>query len=338
MADQSISTSVRKVESSETHTPVERTAKQKRAGLIQYLALLFSLFMLGWNDGSTGPLLPRIQAVYEASIQSTQCSDADSPLQGIIIGALINVWLMDWLGFGKVLVLGATFQIITYAIQSPAPPFPVFIIFNVVNGVGLALQDALANGFVGSLTYSAATKMGILHAVYGLGAFAAPLVATQFSQMEQWSFHYLTSLGLALCNTIILAVVFRFRRQDACLAEGGEHVHAIEEGKETGKFKQIMSEKTVHFLALFILVYVGVEVTIGGEYLVDVERRGGASSGYISSGFFGGLTLGRVILLPVNKWLDEYRAFYIYAGLSLGYVDRLTFSSRFCSDTTPHLN
>lgn len=76
--------------------------------------------------------------------------------------------------------------------------------------------------------------MGILHAVYGtrgltrclalmltiywvagLGAFAAPLVATQFAQMDRWSFHYLTSLGLAVCNTIILAVVFRFRDQDS---------------------------------------------------------------------------------------------------------------------------
>lgn len=56
--------SVEKVESTGSLSPVPRTKKQKRAGNIQYLALLFSLFMLGWNDGSTGPLLPRIQAVY----------------------------------------------------------------------------------------------------------------------------------------------------------------------------------------------------------------------------------------------------------------------------------
>ena len=31
---------------------------------IQFIVLCFSLFLAGWNDGSTGPLLPRIQNVY----------------------------------------------------------------------------------------------------------------------------------------------------------------------------------------------------------------------------------------------------------------------------------
>jgi hypothetical protein len=34
---------------------------------------------------------------------------------------------------------------------------------------------------------------------------------------------------------------------------------------EDSKFRQIFGLKTVHLLALFILVYVGVEVTIGGK-------------------------------------------------------------------------
>ena len=52
----------------------------------------------------------------------------------------------------------------------------------------------------------------------------------------------------------------------------------------------MLSLKAVHLLAFFILVYVGVEVTIGGwivTFIIDV-RGGGASSGYISAGFFGG--------------------------------------------------
>jgi len=59
--------------------------------------------------------------------------------------------------------------------------------------------------------------MGVLHAVYGekksrslgssgrhsfffrlgLGAFTSPLVATQFTQLQHWSFHYIVSLGIA---------------------------------------------------------------------------------------------------------------------------------------------
>jgi len=37
---------------------------QKRNSMVQFLALCWSIFLLGWNDGSTGPLLPRIQEHY----------------------------------------------------------------------------------------------------------------------------------------------------------------------------------------------------------------------------------------------------------------------------------
>jgi fucose permease len=75
------------------------------------------------------------------------------------------------------------------------------------------------------------------------------------------------------------------------MREAGEFVEKRDksEEKETN-IKEILSNKAVHFLALFILIYVGVEVTIGGwivTYIIE-ERGGGPSAGYISSGFFGG--------------------------------------------------
>ncbi|CEL57988.1 hypothetical protein RSOLAG1IB_02733 [Rhizoctonia solani AG-1 IB] len=72
---------------------------------------------------------------------------------------------------------------------------------------------------------------------------------------------------------------------------------------EESKYKDIFSSRAVQMIALFIWVYVGTEVTIGGwivTFIIKV-RGGGASAGYISSGFFGGLMLGRVVLLWVNK-------------------------------------
>jgi hypothetical protein len=40
------------------------TKTQVKTARIQLLALAWTMFMLGWNDGSLGPLLPRIQEVY----------------------------------------------------------------------------------------------------------------------------------------------------------------------------------------------------------------------------------------------------------------------------------
>lgn len=93
------------------------------------------------------------------------------------------------------------------------------------------LQDAHANAYVSSMSPDSESQMGWLHAVYGtvlysrrlvivltilagLGALSSPLVATQFSQLEHWSFHYLVSLGIALSNVVVLWFVFRFKSQN----------------------------------------------------------------------------------------------------------------------------
>jgi len=37
--------------------------------MIQFITLCFTLFLIGWIDGSTGPLLPRIQSVYHVLLR-----------------------------------------------------------------------------------------------------------------------------------------------------------------------------------------------------------------------------------------------------------------------------
>lgn len=115
----------------------------------------------------------------------------------------------------KTITLGAALQAAAYCIQTAKPPFPLFAFAYAVNGFGEALQDAQANGLVALLPTSSNAKMSILHGVYGLGAFASPLVATQFSAMpDKWSLQFLTSLGVALTTFAALVAVSRFQTQD----------------------------------------------------------------------------------------------------------------------------
>ena len=41
------------------------TPETRRKARIQYAACCYVLFLAGWNDGTTGPLLPRLQQVYQ---------------------------------------------------------------------------------------------------------------------------------------------------------------------------------------------------------------------------------------------------------------------------------
>jgi hypothetical protein len=99
-----------------------------------------------------------------------------------------------------------------------------------------------------------------------------PLISTQFAQMERtWSYHYIISCGLSATTAITLAVVFKFKRQEELLAEAGVLDPTLDnpEGtKGAGKYKEMFSLVLLHYFAFFILLYVGVELTIGGMCMI----------------------------------------------------------------------
>ncbi|KAF8161508.1 MFS general substrate transporter [Crassisporium funariophilum] len=294
------------------HNEATPLIQPRTTARIQYLVLCWSIFLIGWNDGSSGPLLPRIQKVYDLDYAAVSLIFVFACL-GVVFGALINMPLNEIFGFGKMLVFGSLLQVVAFSMQSLALPFPLFVVSFSIGGAGMAIQGAHANGFVAAM--QSETKMGFLHAAYGFGALISPLSATQFAALPHWSFHYLISLMLAFSNTLLLASVFKFARQDESLRQAGQLVPGkLEAENDDTKFMELFRTKAVHFLALFLVVYVGIEVT-SGAWIVTfmmVVRGGGPSSGYVASGFFGGLTLGRVLLLWVNKQIGEVRAIYVY--------------------------
>ncbi|KAK0201452.1 MFS general substrate transporter [Desarmillaria ectypa] len=304
---------------------VEPSTPNQRCAQIQFTALWWNKFLKGWNDGSSGALLPRMQTVYNVNYAVVSLIFIMACV-GFVIGALINVPLMDRIGFGKVLVVGALCQVAVYALQSAALPFPVFVMTFAINGIGMALQDAQVTSYVASLRNNSQFKMMILQVGYGGGALTAPLIATQFAQMKHWSFFYFVSLGIAISNTTVLSSVFRFNTLDGdraavvCFAEIGEPRQEHAGRNDDNKLRQLLRTRTVHLLGLFALVYVGTEVTIGGWIVTFIQRvrEGGPSSGYISSGFFAGLTIGPLVLLWVTEKLGNHPAFYLYSVIAIG--------------------
>jgi fucose permease len=140
--------------------------------------------------------------------------------------------------------------------------------------------------------------MGVLHAIYGFGALVAPLSATQFANARHWSFHYIISCGLAVTAMVLLVVIFRGRtlprecRHETemgvelmndveCLdqielAPDEEETAKLHENHQAGGnvFGKLMRLRAVHLLSFFVFVYVGVEVTLGGEsesFYVSIE-------------------------------------------------------------------
>ncbi|KAH9852215.1 MFS general substrate transporter [Lenzites betulinus] len=294
----------------------------RRKGWMQFATLCWSIYVAGWNDGTLGPLLPRLQEVYHVGYAVVSLIFIVNCL-GFLTGATTYMYLTDRFGFGKVRVEAASLvAIVGFSLEASAPPFPVYVIGYYFSGFGMSFLDAGSNAFLASLSGDTSTKMGIMHALYGVGAMCSPLVSTQFARIHRWSFVYLAHIGLTLFNALLESFVFRFQSQEDCLQETGQSPPEKTKESEAGvnKYKQIFRLRAVHLMAFFIFTYVGVEVTIGGwivTYVIN-ERHGGPNSGYISSGFFGGLTLGRVALLWLNKRIGEWRVIFLYILICLG--------------------
>jgi fucose permease len=91
--------------------------------------------------------------------------------------------------------------------------------------------------------------------------------------------------------------------------------------------RQIAKTPFVHLAGILSCVYVGIEFTIGSwavTFIIE-ERGGNSDSGYISTGFFGGLMIGRILHVFVTMVLSEQVAVlsYIIIALALQVVSRL---------------
>ncbi|KAJ7055865.1 MFS general substrate transporter [Mycena amicta] len=311
----------------EIQTPPTRpSAKQRGVETVQLAALCWALAISGWNDGTLGPLIPRIQEEFHIGYTTVSLIFVFRCI-GCLVGSLATILLAPKFAFGKMLILGALTLGLGNIFQATAMlPYPVFIMGAFVSGIGFAMQNAGATAYVASLTDNSEFKMGLFQASYGAGALVAPFVSTQFAQLRHWSYHFFISVGLSAFSAVLFLVVFRGLTQDECHARIGQAAGEKEailpngERKQRSELRQIVSSPAVHVLALFLFVYVGTEVTIGGwivSFMITV-RHGGTSAGYISSGFFGGMMISRLLLIPVTRLIGQNRAVYLYGALSIG--------------------
>ncbi len=78
-----------------------------------------------------------------------------------------------------------------------------------------------------------------------------------------------SAVHLIFCSTIQCTSL-------ECLELAGEVIPEKTTGIEdqTSNFRKVWKTKAVHLLSVFILIYVGVEVTIGGLLIVKLNRVG----------------------------------------------------------------
>jgi fucose permease len=301
--------------STEEHTNIAIKPEPR----IKIALAFFTFIAVGANDGAFGVILPSIQAHYHVD-KATIGLLFLCMIAGYLIGSFNNGLLLEKLGRRLFLMLGALSFLISTAILCLMPPFLILLVTYAILGLGIALLDPGLNAYITSLPRNT-SLLNYLHACYGAGAWLGPVLASGLLALQWgWNGVYIVWGSLALLALIGFGIFFR--------TQPGQPIEddvAQEVASKGNVLWMALRLRAVWLAALFLLFYVGAEISLGNwsfSFLTE-ERHGGLLlSGWVVSGYWFGLTLGRVTLAHAaerigNRGMIQLCIAGVVLGLSL---------------------
>src|SRR5260221_10408360 len=180
------------------------------------------------------------------------------------------------------------------------PPFFILLTCSLLLGAGVAMLDAGLNTYIAALPNNT-TQLNSLHAFYGIAAWLGPVVASGVLAIQWvWNSVYWIWRGMSLVVLLGFAAIFK------------ERLPALkgETRAEGNIFIATLRLRIIWLAAFFLLVYVGSEVSLGtwSFSLLTKERHGALLiSGWIVSGYWFGLTLGRLVMGKLAQKIGDRR-------------------------------
>jgi fucose permease len=222
--------------------------------------------------------------------------------------------------FGQrgVAIIGPSTRLAAYVIMSQHPPYPVLVLCFVLAGYGNGLEDAGWNAWVGNMQ-NANEVLGFLHGAYGLGGTLAPLLATSLITKVHWgwwTFYYF------MFGAVATELVFASWAFWGATGQVFRDSHPNTSKGKGSRTKEALNSRIVWICAAFLLVYVGIEVSLGGwvvSFMINIRNVGNFDAGISTTGYWAGITAGRVILGFITTRIGEKEAILIYIGLALGF-------------------
>jgi fucose permease len=193
-----------------------------------------------------------------------------------------------------------------------AAPFGVVVAAFFFVGLGIAINVAMGNIFCGSLQNST-VMLGLLHGSYGVGGTSGPLIATALVTVAHasWNHYYILTMGISFLTMGLSAWAFwRFEREQSPAAR--EREAAPDSSAVLGMLAAVKL-RIVLLGSTFIFAYQGAEVSISGwviSFLINSRGGNPSSVGYVSAGFWAGITLGRFFLSAPAQRIGEKAFIY----------------------------
>lgn len=143
----------------------------------------------------------------------------------------------------------------------------------------------------------------------------APFVATlMISKGAKWSYFYIIPLALSALSAAAFFLSFRGYENEETTTRHLSNANTRSSNEtrpdaKKGILRKAMTDRTTLLAGLLVAAYQGAEVSISGwviSFLIDYRGGDPDQVGYVTSGFWGGITLGRFLLvMPAHKFGDR---------------------------------
>ncbi|KAI0382291.1 MFS general substrate transporter [Hypomontagnella monticulosa] len=290
-----------------------------RKNIARVASCFWSFVVMGSNDAAYGPLIPYLQEYYDLTYLIVSVVFL-SPFVGYTAAAFLNNTIHLKTGQRGVAFLCSSCHLASYIIIAVHPPYPVLVIAFMLAGFGNGIADAAWNAWIGNMAH-ANEMLGFLHGLYGAGAVLSPLIATTMitkGNLPWYAFYYLM-IGMAAVELVASIACFWTATGREYRDSLTKHSNSAGGGLREALFK-MPAARVTWLCALFLLGYVGMEVALGGwivEFMIQVRQGEAFASGMTATGFWLGLTIGRVILGFVTPRIGEKRAIMIYLPVTM---------------------
>ncbi|KAK5165454.1 uncharacterized protein LTR77_008983 [Saxophila tyrrhenica] len=306
---------------SPTTAPTEHVESwnNPRINIYRLAATFWAFVIMGMNDATYGAIIPYLETYYDLPYTVVSLVFL-SPFVGYTTAALLNNWIHMKFGQRGVAVAGPVCHLVAYIINAVHPPYPVLVISFMLAGLGNGLEDSAWNAWIGVMN-NANEMLGFLHGFYGIGGTIAPTIATTLITEAdvRWYYWYYFMVGFAAIEVATSIHAFW-----GATGEVFRDAHPRTSDAGGSRLREAVLRKpaarVTWLSALFLLGYVGIEVGLGGwivAFMIRVREAKPFASGMTATGFWLGITVGRVVLGFVTPRIGEKLAISIYLPISM---------------------
>jgi FHS family Na+ dependent glucose MFS transporter 1 len=246
---------------------------------------------LGLAGAVLGPTLPSLAGHTNSRLDEISILFVAHSV-GYLIGSLIGGRLYDRVPGNPVMATALIFVAVALALAPIAPLLWLLVGVFLFMGLAAGVLDVGGNTLlVWVHGHQVGPFMNGLHFCWGLGAFLSPIIVAQaIAGSGDWSGDFSWAYWI-VALLILPAALWVFR-----LPSPAAHIVSKDESAEGARYLQIT------LVSLFLFLCVSAEGAFGGwifSYVVTLKIAAETAAAYMTSAFWGALTVGRLLAIPI---------------------------------------